>query len=195
MDVIQRYVLKPKFNNLSEYRLSQKDILIYTTIRSFFNTQDNFCYPSYATIAKRSGTSVHIVTHSVKRLECAGFIDVWKVGKFKRRHYYKFNDFDNYQKIPYSLFDADDLTAYEKSILLIIAEYSNSLQQIPESIGELASKIGMTYRSLMPQIKSLILKGYVVLEVYENPLDQTLTKYFKLTVKLRWNFPVNSSTA
>lgn len=194
MDNKQRYVLKPKFNNLSENGLTQKDILIYTTIRSFCNTQDDFSYPSYSKIAKRSSTSIFIVSQSIKRLISAKFLEVWEVVKLKTRDYYKFNTYSDCQKVPYSLFDADDLTAFEKSMLLIIAEYSNSLQQIHESVDELALKIGMTPRSLDSHIKSLASKGYVVEGVYENPLDKTMSKYLRLTDKLKWDFPVNPST-
>lgn len=193
MNDTQRFIIKPNFKNLSEYRLNYKDILTYITIRSFYNSKDKYCYPSYATIAKRSGLSKKFISESVKRLECAGYLDIWKVGKFHVRHCYRFNDEGIYQKIPFSLLDANDISAFEKSMLLILVEYCDSLQRCFQSVSELAVSTGLTYRTIDCQLKSLILKGYVVQEMYENPLDKTFSKYFKLTDKLKWNFPGNFS--
>ena len=190
---MQRFILNPQFNNLSEYKLKYTDILTYITIRSFYNTQDKYCYPSYQTISKRSGLSKKFISESIKRLECAGFLDVWKIGKFHVTHYYRFPKQEPLQKISDEIFECNDLTASEKSMLLIIAEYRNSSNRCEKSISELSGFTGLTVRVLNQQIKSLILKGYLAKELEENLLDKTLTTYLKLTDKLRWNFPGNSS--
>ena len=106
-----RFVIKPNFNNLSEYRLKYTDILTYITIRSFYNSKDKYCYPSYNTIASLAKLSKKFVGESVKRLDKAGFLDIWKIGNVRVSHSYMFCDVVAFQKIPYQLFQATELTS------------------------------------------------------------------------------------
>ncbi len=194
MNSKQRFVLKPCFNNLSEYRLNYKDILTYVTVRSFYNSTDKYCYPSYQTLAKRSGLSKKFIAESVQRLECASLLDIWRVGKVRIKHCYKFNDDGQYQKIPLQIFDETALTSNEKGILLLLREYCNSMFECSKSISEISTSSGLTYRTIHRQFKSLILKGYVVEVEREDPLDKTIEKLFKLTDKLNWSFNGGSTT-
>src|SRR5687767_11159228 len=125
MNDSERFIIKPFFNNLSDYRLNYKDILTYITLRSFYNSKDKYCFPSYETIAKRAQLSKTFITQSIKRLEAAGFIEIWKVGKVRVRHCYKFSKLDQYQKIPYAFLDLGDLTTSEKAMLLLLREHFN----------------------------------------------------------------------
>lgn len=195
MNENRRFILKPSFNNLSERRLNYKDILIYTAVRSFYNSKDKFCFPSYKTISKLAGVSIKFISESLKRLHGAGCLDIWKVGKMPVKHYYKFHTADKYQKVPYQLFDASDLTAHEKSILLLIREYCDSMLNCYATIAEIAEASGLTYRTIHKQYQSLLLKGYLYKYAYEDPLSQTVTMVIKLSDKMNWKFPINSSTA
>jgi hypothetical protein len=193
MDVNQRYVLKPKFGKLSEYSLQLKDILIYTTIKSFFNTQDQYCYPSYAAIAKRSGTSVHIVSKSVKRLEAAGLMDIWTVGKFHVRHYYRFDEKYALQKIPFTLLTAEDLSTNEKCMLLMLADFGDSSLDLEHAIEVVSENSRLVKKTVASHFKSLSLKGYLTIQILEDPLEQSVTRYLRFT-KLKWSLNYDSST-
>ena len=193
MDDRNRFILKPRFSNLAEYQLQYKDILTYVTIRSYYNTQKKYAYPSYATINSRSGLSTKFISESVKRLEAAGFIDIWKVGKFHVRHYYRFDETMDRQKIPYDFLNSEDLTATEKCMLLMIADSGCTFFDYEQVIETVSKNSGLVKKTITHYIKTLILKGYLAEELFENPLDKTLTKYLKLTDKLKWSLSYTSS--
>lgn len=191
----QRFIIKPDFKNLSEHKLNYKDILIYIAIRSFYNFEDKYCYPSYDAIAKRAQLSKKFVGESVKRLEGAKFLQVWRVVKRRIRHYYRFDQpIISYQKVPYQLLLDSDLTVFEKGILLLFREHCDSFYECSKSIAEIASESGLTYRTIHNQYQTLLLKGYIVECLYEDPLNNTLSKVIRLTQKLKWDFPQSQNT-
>ena len=190
---MQRFVLKPRFNNLSEYELKYTDILTYTTIRSFYNSQDKYCYPSYDAISKRSGLSKKFISESIKRLECASLLDVWRIIKVRTQHCYKFPTEGTFDKVPFAIFDQSEFTAQELSMMLLLHEYCDSTFELNNSISELASSSGVPYRTLKTQIKSLLLKGYVVEVEREDFMNQTIEKVLKFTDKIDWCLPGSRS--
>jgi DNA-binding MarR family transcriptional regulator len=190
-----RFILKPRFGNLAEYQLHYKDILTYVTIRSYYNTQKKYAYPSYATIKSRSGLSVKFISESVKRLEAAGFIDIWKVGKFHVSHYYRFDETMGRQMIPYDLLDSEDLTTTEKCMLLMIADSGSTSFDYEQAIDTISKNSGLVKKTITHHVKTLILKDYLAEELFENPLDKSLTKYLKLTDKFKWKLNYTSSAA
>lgn len=186
MDNSNRFVMKPKFTNLSEQGLNYKDILTYIAIRSYYNHTDKYCYPSYKALSQLSGLSRKFLSLSVKRLDKSGFIQLWKVGTKRVSHWYLFNAILNYQRIPLTLFAAP-ITVHEKSILLILSEHCESGSTCYLSITEIAALSGLSYRTIYRQYQALRLKGYILEGMYADPLEETLIKYFKLTDKLKWN--------
>ncbi|WP_026896791.1 helix-turn-helix domain-containing protein [Daejeonella oryzae] len=189
-----RFVIKPNFKNLSEYKLKYTDILTYITIRSFYNSKDEYCYPSYNTIANLAQLSKKFLGESIKRLDKAGFLDVWKIGTVRVRHSYMFSEVVAYQKVPYQIFHSNDLTANEKSMLLLLREYCNSELDCCESISEIASVSGLTYRTIHKQFSSLVLKGYISDQIIEDASTKSLCKVFKFTDKLNWKYTMTSSS-
>lgn len=192
MDSNHRFIMKPKFNNLSENGLIYKDILTYVAIRSYYNSKVKYCYPSYKTLAKRSGLGSKFLSQSIKRLEKAGYLEVWRMGKTRVSHCYKFKENGVFQKIPYAVLDCVGLTTHEKSMLLLLREYFNDSLECSLSISEIASSSGLSYRTLHNQLEALILKGYILQEIVESLESQTVSKGFRLSNKIAWKFKENS---
>ncbi|HEY0769419.1 MAG TPA: hypothetical protein VGD31_03735, partial [Sphingobacteriaceae bacterium] len=86
----------------------------------------------------------------------------------------------------YNLFEIDELTSNQKSILLLIHENCNSLLRCELTTSELSSKCGLALNTITSLVNSLVLKGYLVRDVYEDPLNDILVKYIQLTDKIKW---------
>ena len=182
-----RFVIKPNFNNLSEYRLKYTDILTYITIRSFYNSKDKYCYPSYEAIATNGKISKKFVSESLKRLSKAGYINIWKIGKVRFRHCYRFKEISEYQKLPYSYLENQDLTLNEKGMLLLLSEYAIA-SVVSQPLSEIALCTGLTYKTIGSQYKSLIEKGYLKESLIKEETNNTLTKIFSFTDLVKWDF-------
>ena len=192
MDSSNRFIMKPKFNNLSENELNYKDILTYIAVRSFYNHTDKYCYPSYKALSELSGLSRKFISLSVKRLYKAGFFSLWKVGKRRVSHWYLFDEMVKFQRIPLSLFSAP-LSVHQKSMLLVLSEYCE-LGICFQTITEIASSSGLSYRTIHRQYQALCLKGYILEGMYADPLEETLTKYFKFSNELKWKHQIYNRT-
>lgn len=188
MDNANRFIMKPKFNNLTEQGLNYKDILTYVAIRSYYNTKVKYCYPSYKTLEKVIGLGPKFISHSVKRLEKAGFLEVWRVGKGRVQHCYKFKDVGLYQKIPYELLNENAISAHEKAILLMLREFCDDQLRCTIPISEIASSTGLSYRSIHRQFQALTLKGYLVTCHVEDSATKTFSKVFDFSDKLPWRY-------
>lgn len=185
-----RFILKPRFNNMAELGLTYKDQLIYLSIRSFYNTKDKYCYPSYKAIAARAGVSTKTVAASVKRLDSAKLIEVWPIGKTRRYHAYKFPDAECLQKIPYGILDIPDLTMYERSMLIMLFEYLNEDFKTHLTVTEMARASGESYKVIYAQLKSLQIKGFISARMEEFGNERMLVKVIGISNKLRESFPV-----
>ncbi len=174
---------------MSELGLSYKDQLIYLSIRSFYNTKDKYCYPSYKAIAKRAGVSDKTVSASVKRLDSAKMIEVWPIGKTRRYHAYKFPKDECLQKIPFGILDIPDLTMHERSMLIMLFEYLNEDYKTYLTISELEAASGESYKTIYAQLKSLQLKGYITVKPEEIYQGRTLMKAICISDKLKAIFP------
>lgn len=187
MRISDRFILKPDFYNLGELGLDYKDLLTYITIRSFYNSKSKYCYPSFRAISKLSGLSTYFVGKSMKRLRDAGILDVWAVGgRRKKAYWYMFENISGLNKVPYELLLDYDLTTNEKSILILLSEYCKQ-GFCSDSTAEIADKSGVSHRVIETWYQTLLLKGYIVESIYEDPLNNTLTKHFALTNMLLWN--------
>ncbi len=174
---------------MAELGISYKDQLIYLAIRSFYNTKDKYCYPSYKAIAARAGVSAKTVSASVKRLDSAKMIEVWAIGKTRRYHAYKFPDAEYLQKIPYGILDIPDLTMYERTMLIMLIEYLNEDYNTHLTITEMATASGESYKTIYAQLKSLQIKGYISVRLEEMGIEQTMIKVISISNKLRASFP------
>ena len=187
--VNRRFIAMPYFLNLKKQNLKTLDILVYITIRSFHNSTTGLCYPSYEKIIEKSGLSRGFISSSIKRLEFAGH---FKVDHSKRQgtcNRYLFQKVDPFKPIPYELFDATDLSSYEKAMLLCLRPFFVlELNLYLGSIKELANDLGISYKQVYSPYKTLIDKGYLK-EVSNVSKDSQNGKiYLKLTDKIDWDY-------
>ncbi len=187
MRISDRFILKPDFHNLGELGLDYKDLLTYITIRSFYNPDSKYCYPGYRAISKLSGLSTHFIAKSIKRLNEAGILKVLPViGRRRKAYWYVFGNISGLSRVPLELLVDKDLTTNEKSILVLLFEYCKH-GFCSESLAEITDRSGVSYRVLKSHYQSLILKGFIVESMYEDPLSNTLTRHFAFTNKLPWS--------
>jgi Fic family protein len=122
----------------------------------------DYSYPSYAKISERSGLSTTFINDSIKRLEQAGvlIIDHSTCQGVCNRYY--FNEIYRFERIPYELFKAEDLTGYEKATLLCLKQFFNQgLLETSYDLKQLAGYLGITKNTLSKQYSSLRCKGYI----------------------------------
>lgn len=163
------FIQKPHFYKpellfkINNHQIHYTDVLIYVSLRSFYNSSNFDCFPALETIAERAGVCKKFVIKAIKRLEKAQYISVYRSKKIKVVNKYFFRESFNYDRIPYDIFDCDDLTLYEKSMLLALRELTDVSTPVyfEGRMKDIASTLRMSYRTLDKQLKSLIAKGYV----------------------------------
>ena len=68
-------------NNLININpITPKDLVIYLAIRRFLNGKTGECFPSLATISKKSGAAINTVRKSIDVLERTGYLIIIKKG-------------------------------------------------------------------------------------------------------------------
>ena len=176
----------PSYIGLYKEGLHYKDLLNYITIRSFNNEGRGLCIPSYDTIADKSGLSKNYISASIKRLEQAGYISVERSSKAKSSNRYSFKDVDAFCRIPYDIFDMNDMNPTQKAMLIALRVCfdSNSLE-VMFNLTTCAELIGVSYRTLYPQYNSLIKKGYIEKAVKISKSGRK-RKVMRLTNKVNW---------
>jgi len=153
----------PNIFNFKNKTLKTIDVLIYVTIRSFHNSENNNCYPSYEKIMERSGLSRGTVAKCIKRLEICGNLDIIHSRREGTCNQYSFPKFELFNRIPYELFEAKDLTSYEKAMLLCLRPFFiHDLLMYSGSIKSLSEALKLSYQQVYKPYKSLIAKGYLV---------------------------------
>jgi len=132
------------------------------------------------------GASKSFVMDSVKRLIRSGYIRKHKVAYLSNQYY--FTPFDITDRIPPEILDLD-LSIYEKAMLLVLRQFCIGLPHRTFSpIKDIASEIGLSYKTVHKQITSLIEKGYVI----ERRMKFTDKKDgFDISPKIDWWFEYN----
>ncbi|PTQ96838.1 helix-turn-helix protein [Mucilaginibacter yixingensis] len=185
----KQFVLLPSDIALTKEGLHYKDLLTYITIRSFLNSKNDLCMPSYESIADRSGMSKKFIGQSIIRLERAGYLKVERSQKRRASNRYSFRDHECFCQIPYEFFEIDDLTANEKAMLLGVRECfdSTNLEFFVGDLANAALMLDVTYRTVYVQFKSLIDKGYIekVTIPYKSGGERKVTR---LTSKINWHY-------
>ena len=163
--VNRRFIAMPDFLNLTKENLKTIDILTYVTVRSFHNSKNGKCYPSYEKIMERSGMSRGTIASSIKRLEASGHFKVNHSNRQGTCNQYEFGRLEHFQRIPYEIFDADDLSKYEKALLLCLRPlFVNGLLVYFGTIISLGGLLGLSYQQIYKPYKALIDKGYLVVK-------------------------------
>jgi biotin operon repressor len=180
-NVNRRFVAMPDFLKLNKQNLKTLDVLTYVTVRSFHNSKNGKCYPSYEKIMERSGLSRGTVASSIKRLEASGHFKVNHSNRQGTCNQYTFGDLEHFHRIPYEIFDAD-LTIYEKAFLLCLRSMlMNGLLLYSGSITSLAAGLGLSYQQVYKPYKSLVAKGYIIEK-------GTSRVYIFLDPKINWEY-------
>lgn len=183
----RRFVAMPDFLKLKEQNLKTLDVLIYVTIRSFHNSTTGKCYPSYEKIMDRSGLSRGFIADSIKRLEVSGHFKVIHSNRQGTCNQYLFDKLEHFQRIPYELFEAKDLSAYEKAMLLCLRPFfMNDLLVCGSSIKTISKWLGVSYKQVYSPYKSLIEKGYLkeLCKIYS---DKSYTSLY-FDDKINWEY-------
>lgn len=187
--ITKAFIAKPHFFKeetkfkINDSKIEYTDVLTYVALRSFNNVKYNSCFPALQTIAEKAGISKKFVSKSIERLEAAEFINVFRSGKLRIGNRYMFRKFQYFDKIPYDLFSCNDLSLYEKSMLLCLREVGHTPVDLQGTISELANMLGVTYKTLYCQLNSLIQKGYIKRE----------SSNWHRLLKVDWNFKEKSS--
>jgi hypothetical protein len=188
-NVNRRFVAMPYFLNLDKQNLKTLDTLIYITIRSFHNSSTGLCYPSYEKIMEKSGLSRGFVADSIKRLEAAGHFKITHSNRQGTCNQYYFNKLHPFKPIPYDLFEAIDLTCYEKAMLLCLRPFFIiDILVYLGSIKSIAKALGLSYKQVYSPYKSLIAKGYLKECSKISKSSAKGSNYLYLTDKIYWEY-------
>lgn len=182
--ITKAFIAKPHFFKeetklkINDSKIEYTDVLTYVALRSFNNVKANSCFPALQTIGEKAGISKKFVSKSIERLEAAEYISVFRSGKLRIGNRYSFRKFRYFDMIPTDIFSCNDLSLYEKSMLLGLREIGHTPVDLKGTINELASMLGITYKTLYCQLNSLIQKGYI---------KRKSSNWHRL-LKVDWNF-------
>jgi len=179
-----QFILKPIFIDITKSRIKYTDVLTYVTIRSFNSYNDN-CFPSYETIAARSGFGRKFTIESVDRLEKAGYLKVYRSKSLRQPNKYMFPryKYDAAENpISYAIFELD-LTRNELAMLLCLRQVINCYKPSYYSMKHYTSQLGLSYDTISKQFRSLVRKGYINVTI-----NIRGKKLVMLSDALRWHF-------
>lgn len=171
--------------------IEYKDLLTYATLRSYHNTKANRCYPSYETLAEKSGMCRDYIIQSVARLELYGIIKIKRSKKKDLSNQYYFAEFEHFERIPFELLDAE-ISSTNKAVLLLLRFVFGSFLMTSRSITSISKELGMTYDTLYPRIKALVKLGYLEIRYHKG---DTKKKQLFLTDKINWKYDFRSKKA
>ena len=144
--------------------ITPKDLVIYLAIRRFLNGKTGECYPSLATISKKSGAAINTVRKSIDTLEKTGYLIIIKKGK---RHYYQFPKDKTFEPFSFEFLDKEDLTFSEKAYLIASQQFmfkENGKGKVLYSNKELSERINMSESAICRLNQSLVKKEYLTIE-------------------------------
>lgn len=141
--------------------LSQKDLLVYVTIKRYMNTRTKDCHPSLDTIVKVSGVSKPTVRKSIDTLKRLNYLTVKIVG---RKNVYKFNPHKSFEPFSYDFLDFDletNLKAYIMVAQQTMYKDIEGFGKITYSDSELASIINLDRHTIAKYNRALENKGFL----------------------------------
>lgn len=188
MTIVNRqFVAMPDFLNLDKQNLKYLDALVYAAIRSFFNSRSGYAYPPYEQIMKRTGLGRTFISQSITRLEQQKLLTIDRSHGQGTCNRYHFGNLDRFERIPYSLFEAADLTPYQKAMLLCLRQFFNQgLLQCTYRIKEIAVQLGLSYSQVSKPLKALIAKGYIEEKVFLHKSLDKARLWMAFTDKIDW---------
>jgi len=136
---------------------------------------------------ERSGLSRGFIADSIKRLENSGLININHSNRQGQCNQYKFKRLERFERIPYELFTATDLSVYEKAMLLCLRQFFNhGLLSTSFTITTFAKHLGLTYKQVYNPYRALVAKGYITEVLIPNKRTDTCKRKVYLSGKLNW---------
>lgn len=182
-------------NNMTEEgNLTPKDLLVYTTIKSFMNKDTKDCFPSLETIAEKSGISKPTVIKSIVALENKNYL---KVGKRGRSNLYTFSGCKKFEPFSEDFLINAEISPSEKAYIIAAQQTMfkdlEGYGKISYSDSELSKIINLDKRSIVKYNKSLEQKGFLTIvpteatdEVTGIKIDEKIFYLSKLGQKIIW---------
>lgn len=113
----QFFILPQKMTEASD--LKPKDVLVYLYLKSYDNEQHE-CFPSLATLSKRSGAAINTIKEAINSLVENGYITIVKKG---RSNYYYFNKILKFDKFSPEFLDNPITSFKEKAYIAASYQY------------------------------------------------------------------------
>lgn len=152
-------------NMTEESPLKPTDVLVYLYLKCYDN-ESHKCYPSLATLSKRSGAAINTIRKSINNLVENKYIEVKKVG---RSNYYYFKKVIKFDKFYLDFIDNSDLSFSEKAYIAASYQYMfkdvEPYGKIALSNRDLASKLNVSEKSIYRLNKDLTRKE--ILQIFK----------------------------
>jgi len=144
----------------------------------------------------RSGLSRGFIAGSIKRLEASGLMDVNHSTREGQCNQYKFKKLERFERVPYEFFEANDLSIYEKAMLLCLRQFFNqgALTTL-YSVTKLAECLGLSYSQVYKPYRSLVNKGYIIELLISNKCSDHCVKKVFISKKLNWLYDYDKPKA
>ena len=164
----KRFFLQPNKSALLQSGLQYRDVLTYGTLLSFCNKELE-CWPSLRTLSERSKLSTGFLSQSIKRLNAAKWISVFKkLIRNKPCNLYKCKSFDDFKMIPSEIFESD-IQSEDLAMLLCIRQFYYDEELVTDiNIIEMSDILGIPYSTFYKRYSILKEKGYITFKVKNN---------------------------
>jgi hypothetical protein len=188
-----RYITLPHLTCLQDLHLHYEDILTYAALKSYNNSVDDLCYPSYETVAQRSGFSCKFVRQSIARLEKSGLVRIKKSKQFRKSNKYWFDDITSFNRIPFDVLYNKELNLHEKSLILCLHQFFiTSVERTKQNLISYVHRLGIGTMTFERWYNGLLKKGFIIECIASLPGDaQTVT--CELTGRINWFLPDGQS--
>lgn len=163
MNKEQFFILPTKMTE--ESLLKPTDVLVYLYLKCYDNDKHE-CYPSLATLAKRSGAAINTIRKAISNLIKYEYITVKKQG---RSNYYRFKKVIKFDKFYLDFIDNPNLSFSEKAYIASSYQYMfkdlEPYGKIALSNKELAEKLNVSEKSIYRLNKDLTRKE--ILQIFK----------------------------
>lgn len=185
-----RYIILPDLSYLAQKNLKYLDALTYITIRSYDSTEKGYAYPTLEQIAKTAGLGRTFVANSIKRLEKAGlFTIIHSRRKGSANRYYSSDKVNHYERVPYEILNASDLTKYEKALLICLRPFFNSgFLSTSMDLNDFSKYLELSYNQIYGRFNGLVDKGYIVKKLSRIKVKGKAVITLSLSDKINWKF-------
>ncbi len=144
-------------------KLTPNDLLVYVTIKSFYNHKTTLCFPGLRAISKKCGFSIPTIRNSIEALEEEQWISVSRNKRRGSKQFYTFRKSAKFEMFSPEFLDNEVIPAKEKAYLTALQQYMykdiEGLGKVSYSEEELSNIINLSETIIQKYDKSLELKG------------------------------------